>query len=301
MMNTVSVIIPAYNEEQSIKSCLESLEQQSYKPLEIIVIDDGSTDQTLSIIKNLLLRSKSRDVEQFKIMQTQGLKSENLFLFEQKHLGPGPARNLGAKEANGEILVFVDADMTFDENFIKDLTKPIIEGKTIGAFSKNEMVANSDNIWSICWNINRNVLSTRMLPKDYPNLAPVYRAILKKEFDKVGGFDQTGEYTDDWSLSRKLGVKSTAVKGAVYYHCNPSNLEEVFKQARWIGKNEFISGSLVRKIRSLFFYSFGMSLLIGVYKSLKNARPAFLPFKVVYDFGVWLSVARSFMKEPKYK
>jgi len=191
--------------------------------------------------------------------------------------------------------------MTFDKNFIKDLIKPIQKKETIGTFSKKELVSNKDNVWSTCWNINRNLPEDRMIPQDYPDQAPVFRAILKEEFDKVGGFDTTGEYTDDWSLSRKLGKKSTLAKGAVYFHTNPEKLKDVFKQARWIGKNEFISGSLIRKIRSLIFYSIPFSILIGVYKSVININPRFLVFKCIYDLAIFVSVVKSFLGESKSK
>jgi len=274
----ITVIIPVYNEEEHIKNCLESLNNQTYPNLEIITVDDGSNDQTLKIVQNC-----------------------NVKILEQKHKGPGPARNLGAKYSKGEILVFVDADMTFDENFIKDLINPIIKGETIGTFSKNEMVANYDNVWSICWNINRNLPKDRMHPKNYPNKAPVFRAILKNEFNKVHGFDATGEYTDDWSLSRKLKVMSTLAPGAIYYHFNPSNLKEVYKQARWIGKNEFISGGLIRKIRSLIFYSPPSSIFIGTFKSAKYLNLHFLLFKFTYDLAIFTSVIKSFFGESKFK
>jgi len=274
----VTAIIPVYNEERHISQCLESLKNQTYKPIEIIIVDDSSNDKTCQIVKKFHVK-----------------------LVKQNHKGPGPARNLGASQAHGKILVFVDADMTFDKNFIMDLIQPILEAKTIGTFSKNEMVSNKDNSWSICWNINRNVPKDRMLPLNYPNEAPVFRAILKKEFDKVGGFDITGEYTDDWSLSKKLGVKSTMAPSAFYYHANPSTLKEVFKQARWIGKNEFISGSLIRRLRSLIFYSPPISLVIGVYKSLVNHKLSFIAFKLIYDTAIRISVIKSFFGERKFK
>jgi len=283
MKKLISIVIAVYNEETNIKNCLKTIQAQRYKPLEIIVIDDQSTDDTVKIIRNLKLEIR------------------NLILLKQNHLGPGPARNFGASRSKGEILVFVDSDMIFGKNFIKDLTKPIIEGKTIGTFSKNEFVANKNNIWSICWNINRNVPSNRMLPINYPNKAPVFRAILKKEFDKVGGFDTSGEYTDDWSLSRKLKTKSSLAKGAKYYHSNPQTLSEIYTQARWIGKNEFITGNFIRKIRSLILYSLPVSLLLGIIKALLKLRPQFFVFKIIYDFGIWLSVVGSFTNEAKYK
>src|SRR3972149_11646887 len=177
----VSVVSPACNEEKVIENCLKSLLNQNYKLIEIILIDDGSSDKTLKIAKKYKIKT-----------------------LKQNHKGPGPARNLGASYAKGETLVFADSDMTFEKNFIGDLVKPISQRKTIGTFSKNEMNANASNRWSVCWQINHGWPIERLVPQDYPDQAPVFRAILKREFDKVGGFDASGEYTDDWSLSRKL-------------------------------------------------------------------------------------------------
>ena len=274
----VSTIIPAYNEENDIGNCLKSLQAQSYKNNEIIVVDDGSSDDTVNIARKFKTK-----------------------VLTQNHKGPGSARNLGASVAKGRLLVFVDADMTFNKDFIRDLTKPIREGKTIGTFSKNEMNANKGNIWSRCWNINRNFPPDRLIPVNYPSTAPVFRAILKKEFDKIGGFKTSGEYTDDWSLSRKLGVKSTVAKGAIYYHNNPSSLVEVWRQARWVGKNEFIAGSAVRKLRSMVLYSLPMSLMLGLYKSISSGKISFMIFKIIYDLAVWISVLKSVTGEQKAK
>lgn len=299
MNKLVSIIIPVYNEEKVIANCLASLAKQTYKPLEIILVDDGSTDKTLDIIKTIHYSLFS--LRKYALIFT-------IHLFRQKHLGPGPARNLGASKAKGKILVFVDADMTFDKDFIKDLIKPILDGQTIGTFSKNEMNANASNIWSTCWNINRGWPIDRLIPPFYPDTAPVFRAIKKAEFDKAGGFDATGEYTDDWSLSRKLAKKSTRAKGAIYYHSNPSTLAEVWRQARWIGKNEFISGTLIRRVRSSILYSMPVSLAVGIFKSVAfrkisglSSQLSFVIFKLIYDTAIWISTIKSFFGERKSK
>ena len=293
MKPLISIIIPVYNEEKVIADCLNSLAKQTYETIEIIVVDDGSTDNTIDIIKNC----------QLSIVNCQ--------LLHQHHQGPGPARNLGAKSAKGEILVFVDADMAFHKDFVKNLVGPIIKGRTIGTFSKNEMVKNYDNIWSICWNINRNLPPDRMIPENYPQEAPVFRSILKRKFDEVGGFDSTGEYTDDWSLSRKLNIRSKAVERAIYYHNNPSSLKEVWQQARWIGKSEFISGTFLRRIRSLIQFFAPISLAVGFYKSFVNYRllarrsaievGSFVIFKLIYDQAIFVSITKSFLGESKSK
>lgn len=86
---TLSVVIPVYNGERYIQECLESVLGQSLKPSEIIVVDDGSSDQTMELV-----RAASRDI----------------LCLEQKRLGPAAARNRGVEAASGEYLAFIDAD-----------------------------------------------------------------------------------------------------------------------------------------------------------------------------------------------
>ncbi|MDP3994867.1 MAG: glycosyltransferase family 2 protein [bacterium] len=286
----VSIIIPVYNEEKTIGECLESLSGQTYIDIEIIVVDDGSTDTT-----SLKLRSA---------VKTFGIK-----VFTQDHLGPGAARNLGAKKAKGEILVFVDADMTFDSRFIEMLVKPIIDPTSPplrphfakasrgfaglrgvkGTFSKDEYVSNWDNVWARCWNINQGWMDKRRHPRRYPNKQKVFRAILKSEFERVGGFDPKRGYTDDWSLSEKLGYKAQAVEGAVFYHQNPDNLREVFLQAKWAAKRPYKLGK-IGAIFALLRSSLPESIWMGTVKMLVKKEPFFILFKIAYDFGTFIGI-----------
>ena len=281
-----SVIIPTYNEEKVIKDCIKSLEEQTFKNFEVIIVDDGSTDRTWNIVNSL----KSLFI--------------NLKSFQQKHLGPGIARNLGSKYATGEVLVFVDADMTFDKNFIKNLINPIIQKTAVVTFSKVEFVLNKDNIWSKCWNINKGLPLDRMHPKNYPDTQPVFRAILKKEFDKAGGFKPIG-YIDDYTLSEKLGVHAVAAPGAIFYHKNPDNLFEIFNQARWVGKSEYkrrkIKNENLMRFVALVRYSFLFSIIHGLLGALKHNLPHYLIFKIIYDFATEVSLIGSFFGEQKYK
>jgi len=285
----VSVIIPTYNEERTIEECLESLSRQTYIDIETIVVDDGSTDTTLQILQNL----------QFTIY--------NLQIFKQRHKGAGTARNLGAKEAKGEILVFVDADMTFAEDFIEKLVKPIIDPTSPplrqgyaglrgarGTFSREEYVANWDNVWARCWNINEGWMEKRRHRRHYPDRQKVFRAILKSEFEKVGGFDPKRGYTDDWSLSEKLGYKAQAVDGAVFYHENPDNLREVFLQAKWAAKRPYKLGK-IGALFALLRSSLPESIWLGIVKALIKKEPLFLLFKIVYDFGTFIGVLESLL------
>jgi len=267
----LSVIIPTYNEEKVVGECISSLDKQTYSDFETIMVDDGSTDGTLDILKAL-----------------RG-KIDNLKILKQKHKGPGAARNLGAKEARGDILVFVDADMTFDKNFLKNLVRPIVSGSAKGTFSKYEYVSNWDNIWARCWNLNEGWEEKKRHPKNYPDTQPVFRALLKKEFDRVGGFDPKAGYMDDWTLSKKLGYEAVSAPGAIFYHQNPESLGEIFRQARWIGKRPYKLG-LVGNLIALLRASFPVSLIVGLIKSVFSRNFAFLVFKLVYDLGIFIGI-----------
>lgn len=266
----LSVIIPTYNEKDVLEKCIESLGQQSYEDFEIIVVDDGSTDSTRKILTNL-----EKSLPNFKFVR-------------QIHGGPGAARNLGVKHAVGEILVFVDADMTFDEKFLANLVEPIENKLTKGTWSREELVSDWDNIWARCWSINEGWEKGRRHPKNYPDHQPVFRAILKSEFDRVGGFTPGG-YNDDWSLAKKLGYDAVNAAGAIFYHKNPSTLAEVFGQAKWIGKRHYKLGYL-GYLGALVRASLPVSIIAGIYKSICNNQYAFLVFKIVYDFGIFTGI-----------
>ncbi len=284
----ISIIIPIYNEEKSIEDCLQSLSEQTYKDLEIIIVDDGSSDNSKVKIQNSKL--------QFNI--------QKLVLLEQKHLGPGVARNLGTSKARGDILVFVDADMTFERDFVKKLIQPILDKQAIGTFSKEEMVKNKDNFWSKCWNINKGLPIDRMHPKNYPDKQPVFRAILKKEFERAGGFTPIG-YVDDYTISEKLGVQAVAAPGAIFYHKNPESLKEIWNQARWVGKSEYkrrkIKNENLMRLLAIIRYSPPFSFINGIKMAFQSNLLKFIWFKIIYDLAIETSLIGSFFGEQQYK
>jgi glycosyltransferase involved in cell wall biosynthesis len=202
----LSIVIPTFNEEKDIDECLSTLFNQNYKNLEIIIIDDGSTDRTLEIVK----------------------KYKKVKIFKQNHRGPGLARNLGASHSKGEILIFVDADMSFPSEFLGNLVKPIIEGKTIGTTREMEIVKNTDNIWSRCWGKIR-------VTKDEAKNAAAFRAIKKSDFLRMGGFDPKYGYADDQTFRFKYGIRPMVAPNALCYHKNPETLKGVYRQSKWIG------------------------------------------------------------------
>ncbi len=255
----VSVIIPAYNEEEDIDGCVKTLINQTYKPLEIIFVDDGSTDKTLEILN----------------------KYKEIKILKQDHKGPGAARNLGAGKSKGEIVVFVDADMEFNEDYIEKLVKPILDNQTIGTNHPEEIVKNKDNIWSKCW--GRRITT-------FQGGFAIFRAIKRNRFLEIGGFDPSKGYADDQTLYQKLKVRPTLADGAICYHKNPATLREVFYQNRWIGESyhsKAIEIPIANVIfASLFWILAPFLIVLKTFRMLINEKE--LKFLVYYPiFGIY--------------
>ena len=221
----VSIIIPTYNEEKDIEECIRTLLKQNYKDKEIIVVDDGSSDRTVEIVK----------------------KFKKVKLIKGEHKGTGFSRNLGARKAKGKILVFVDADMAFPKNYLQLLVKPIInDEKVIGTAEETQIVTNYDNIWSRC--LGRYI--------SHPGLKEriIFRAIRKNRFMEMGGFDPKYGYADDKTFWFKYKVKSVIAKNSKCYHKNPETLKELYNQSRWVGSstdNKFLRASLTKDRKSV--------------------------------------------------
>ena len=98
---TVSVIIPCYNGEKNLRQCINSVRNQTLKEIEIICVDDGSTDSTVDILKELQK------------------EDPRIVLIQQKNAGAGAARNVGLDRATGKYLSFLDADDFFEPDMLE--------------------------------------------------------------------------------------------------------------------------------------------------------------------------------------
>ena len=99
----VSIIVPIFNSEEFLSSCLKSIINQSLRNIEIICIDDGSTDKSLIILK------------EFKNIDNR------LIILHQKNKGPAIARNLGIEKSRGRFIAFMDSDDLYPNNFTLEL------------------------------------------------------------------------------------------------------------------------------------------------------------------------------------
>ena len=112
MNSLISIVIPAYNVENYLDKCLESVVKQTYLNIEIIIVNDGSTDNTL----NKCIKWSEID--------------KRIKYITQKNAGLSAARNTGIRHANGEYIMFIDSDDFVKNNMVEVLYKNLVNTKS---------------------------------------------------------------------------------------------------------------------------------------------------------------------------
>lgn len=118
----ISIIIPVYNAEDTIKRAVESCLNQTYKNIEIICVNDGSKDNSLNLLKEL----EAKDLR--------------VKIINQANRGPSRARYNAIKEATGEYLMFLDADDWYEPNMVKSMVKALENNNTDFAICDNNII-----------------------------------------------------------------------------------------------------------------------------------------------------------------
>jgi glycosyltransferase involved in cell wall biosynthesis len=268
----VSVVICAFNEEEHIGRLLRSLQSQTRPPAEVIVVDDGSADRTAAI-------ATSMGVSTLRV----------------QHRGPAVGRNIGARTARGEILVFLDGDMACAPQFIERLVQPILEG-AVGAFTREIFVGNPSNRWSRCYATMRGLEQGRLLPSTFPSSWDNFRAIRRDAFLSVGGNDDVG-YGEDRTVARKLGEHAIVAPGAECWHFNPASLREIFSNGMWIGR-----GPQIRRVRPPWRDHTPHRVLGWIRRDIRSGLPPMLAVaaRAAYHLGVVMGLLDSVVRPGRH-
>ena len=185
-MKSVSVIIPSYNRSHLLPRCLDSVIAQDYSPSEIIVVDDGSTDSTRSLLRD----------------SYPGIK-----VITQANKGVSAARNAGIRAASGDWLAFLDSDDTW---FPGKLDRQV---QAIEA-APGSNIAHTDEIWI------RNGIRVNPRRKHKKHGGPIFKYCLplcaispssvmihRRVFDRVGLFDETLPVCEDYDLWLRISAR----------------------------------------------------------------------------------------------
>jgi glycosyltransferase involved in cell wall biosynthesis len=188
----ISVIIPVYNSSDTILSSLESVKNQSYKELEIIIVNDGSTDDSLQLIEQFIERNK-------------GL---NFVLINQYNQGVSKARNAGMEKANGDWIALLDSDDKWLSNKLERQLQVLLENPHIDFLGTNR----NDEILKDFLHIKIGKL-TKLSAKDllYKMFFVTSTVIFKKEIlTEIGFFDEKQKYCEDANYFIKIARKKEA-------------------------------------------------------------------------------------------
>lgn len=249
----VSIVIPAYNAEAFVKEAIESAYNQSYRPIEVIVIDDGSTDNTWKIIN--------------------AIKEPNLHLIHQENKGVSAARNVGINRSKGEFIKFLDAD----DLLLDGLKDQVAHALTL-----------KDNEISVSlFKSKGNIQEFKNWFSMYTPWIPLFP---KKALEKVGGFDASMSFGEDMELTFNLQtvgyhfVQCISVSYEYRFAYNPvslfmigrSNIDSIYRFYDKYKKDHMAVTSTKEYNRyfiSLLYLVPDLSQAAMLYKRLRNDMP----------------------------
>ena len=268
----VSVVVPTYNEQNNIKECLDFIFKSNYKKnkLEVMVVDDGSTDNTLKILK----------------------KYKEVKVLRQEHLGKVEALNLGALNSSHEFILTVDADTVLNKDCLKELIKPFFH-HDIGATTGNNNVRNNNSIICAFQNVEYHFsnLIRNSFSKVFDNgiwFSGSVACYRKSALKRIGYFkkDTLAEDQDIALEMKKFGYRTINAPKAVGYTIAPNKIKDLYKQRTrwWIGTLQSIV-----KNKELFSRKSSPSILFLYTNQFWWSFYAFLSLPlIIYQINYWL-------------
>lgn len=270
----ISVIIPVHNNQNTIRQCLNSVLNQSYKNFEVIIIDNNSTDDTKQIIAEFQKTSP------------------NLISCFEKEQKIGAARNTGEKLASGSLIVMTDSDCLVYSDWLADLTRPLInsESDAVQGFEANL----EHNFWADQIQMqNEKRIKYLMKQKDAIGIIDTKNfAISKSALEKIGYSSRKYFYGNDTELSVRFHHQNMKLKflpEVRVKHLNPSSIRQIiykyFTRAVWVvyitkDYHHILKQTSFIKQTNQTFWSF-VRFFPGLIKTLLLYGPAYTYFDLI--------------------
>jgi glycosyltransferase involved in cell wall biosynthesis len=280
----ISCVMAAYNTAGTILAAVESVLGQTWTDLELIIVDDGSTDETWSVLA--------------------GIRDARVVMLRQPHSGPSTARNRALAQARGEFVASIDADDIWLPRKL-ELQARALRERTDAAVAYG---------WTDCVDADLRPAGTDERPTFEGN---VLEALLCRNFifcgsntlirraalQEVGGFDETLEAAEDWELHTRLAAGHAFVavpEVVVWYRRSPRSLSSRF----WLMERNFLAASGkvfaavapdLRRLEGRAKGSFYRYLLVRASQSEGTpgkwkALPRYAAYAIWHDPGVVLRV-----------
>lgn len=188
---SISVILPVHNSERWLAECIDSVLAQTLPPLEIIAVNDGSTDASRSIL------------EQY---------GSAVKIIDQPNCGAAAARNAAAKAAQGEWLAFIDSDDTWDPIKLEKQSALLrMHPDAVGIYcnkrlidSQGRTIQDSDAC-ETCWPSGQIFLPL-LISHTVNGFSPSQAVVKRTDYLECGGFPENQRHAEDWSLWLKLSL-----------------------------------------------------------------------------------------------
>lgn len=214
----ISVVIPLYNKEKSIASTLQSVCEQTYTDYEVVIVNDGSTDKSLDVVKDFVSRLKNEDWR--------------LKIVSKDNGGVCSARNRGIEEAKGEYIALLDGDDIWDKEYLVEQVKMIQDFPEAAMWSINYAETKEGQIvrrveTALPEGYRGYVEHYFEMPNRVSDLFCSSSVVIRKEvFDKVGIFDERIKYAEDsdmWFRINALYKTAFYDRYMVFYQWDAEN------------------------------------------------------------------------------
>ena len=241
----ISVVIPMYNSSKTILSTLNSVKTQTILPFEVLIIDDGSLDESATIVEDFISNNLTL----------------NIHLVKKVNGGVSTARNAGIKLAQGDCIALLDSDDEWLPNKLERQIQVLSENPNIDFLGTNR---NGESFSAVLWNKLEHLtkISAKLLLfKNY--FSPPTIIFKKQIFFELGGFDENQRYAEEGNYFIRIAQRyncylldeSLVITGGRKAHFGHSGLSGNLKQME-LGELKNIKDSLNLNIINYFEYIF---------------------------------------------
>jgi glycosyltransferase involved in cell wall biosynthesis len=276
-----SIIVPSFNRADEINDLIKSILRLNFdrEKFELVIVDDGSTDNTLTLLKEYKTNL-----------------GERLQYFSQKNQGPGVARNTGMSKASGDFFIFIDSDCTVPEHWLSEIDK-ILNQEQADAFGGPDTFAADfpPLLKAINYTMTSFITTGGLRGKEGKKLAKFYprsfnMGLTRDLWQKIGGFGSLRHGQDIEFSNRiiKSGAHVVFAGNAAVYHKRRTNIRRFYKQVFNWGVARInlykIDSSMLEPLHALPAIFTLLSLIILILSIF------FSPFRLLVLSGIFLAI-----------